>query len=240
MLRAVFALWSGMAMALLLKAQPMPEAAAQLAARISSLLPRRATVSLEYQNLAALPAAEFFTFRTALEQELSKAGLVTGGAQAESRLRVTVSENARGLLFVAAIGADNQQIAMLPWNAPPQAEVKPRVKISIRPVREQPESILDVLLMDSGSQLLVLGTNKVSSYRLVSGEWTPAGIANISLTRPIPRDARGRIEGDAMGFRIFLPGTSCQGLVQPEPKLNCAAAADAWPLNPRDPALAVR
>ena len=241
MTRAVFALWSGMATAFLAIAQPMPEAATQLAARISSLLPRRATVSLEYQNLAALPAAEFSSFRNALEQELTKTGLaMAAAAQPESRLRVTLSENTRGLLFVAEIGTDNQQVAMLPWNAPPPTETEPRVKISMQPVREQSESILDLLLLDSGSQLLVLGLNKVSSYRLVNGAWIPAGIANILLMRPLPRDPRGRIEGDAFGFHIYLPGTSCQGLLQSEPKLNCASANDAWPLNPRDPTLAVR
>ena len=60
-------------------AQPMPEAAAQLAARISSLLPRRTTVSIELQNRTALPPAESSSFRAALEEELRKTGLAAGG-----------------------------------------------------------------------------------------------------------------------------------------------------------------
>lgn len=242
MIRAAFALLSGMAMAPLLTAQSMPEAAAQLALRISSLLPRRAIVSLEFQSPAALAPAESSSFRTALEQELRKAGMeVAAEGQPDSRVRVTISENARGLLFVAAIGSDeNRQVAMLPWTAPPPTEIKPRVKIAIQTVREQPEAVLDILLLESGSEALVLGTSKVSNYRLISGKWTPSGAVNISLTSPLPRDARGRLEGDTAGFHVYLPGTTCTGALQPELKLTCAQDNETWLANPRDPALAVR
>src|ERR1700719_4007917 len=99
MLRGGLALLFGMAIAA--KSQPMPEAAAQLAARISSLLPRRTTGSGEIQNRKALPPAESSSSRAALEEELRKTGLETTAAQPETQLRVTISENVRGLLFVA-------------------------------------------------------------------------------------------------------------------------------------------
>ena len=249
MIRAAFGLWFGMVTVPLLLsqssppviAQAMPEAAALLAGRISSLQPRYATVSLEFQSLAALPAMEASSFRMALEQELRKAGIEVAAAQPESRLRVTISENARGLLFVAVVGSDeNRQVAMLPWNLPPAVEVRPRVKLAIQPVREQAEPILDISLLNSGSSLLVLGMNKVSSFRLANRQWVLAGIANIALQRPIPRDPRGRIESDSVVFHAYLPGTTCNGSVQPEPRIACAPANDTWVVNARDPALAVR
>src|SRR5579864_4875223 len=102
MLRVAFALLFGWILPLPAQAQPMGEAAQQLAARISSLLQRRATVSLEFQNLTQLPPADSSSFRSALEEELRKAGLeLVTTVQPELRLRVTASENARGLLFVA-------------------------------------------------------------------------------------------------------------------------------------------
>src|SRR5450755_2015862 len=153
MLRAGLALLFGTLIASLAQAQSMGEAASQLAARIYSLLQHHATVSLEFQNLTALPPAESSNFRSALEEELRKVGLETTAAQPETRLRVAISENVRGLLFVAVVtSADNQQVAMLPWTAPPPAAVKPRVKISMQPIQEQPEAVLDILLLDSGSQ----------------------------------------------------------------------------------------
>jgi len=249
MIRAAFALSFGMAMVPLLLSQATPvstptisDAAAPLAGRISSLLPRHPTVSLEFQNLTALSATEAASFRIALEQELQKSGIeIAATAQPDSRLRVTISENARGLLLVAVIGTEEHpQVAMLPWNLPPAVELKPRLKLAMQLIREQPEAILDFSLLNSGSSLLVLGTNKVSNFRLANGQWILAGIANLPLARPIPRDPRGRIESDSVVFHVYLPGTTCNGAVQPELRIACAPANDTWVVNARDPALAVR
>ena len=75
MSRVVFALLFLPVLSYLAEAQSMQEAAAQLAARISSLLQRRATVSLDFQNLTPLPPPESSSFRSGLERELRKAGL---------------------------------------------------------------------------------------------------------------------------------------------------------------------
>ena len=228
-------------MAPLAPAQSMAEAAAQLAVRISSLLLRRATVSLEFENLTALPPVESSIFRAALQQELRKAGVETAVGQPEARLRITISENVRGLLLVAVVTAgENRQVTMLPWNAPPPTQQKPRVKISIQPMLQQPEAILDMLLVDSGSTLLVLSSSTVSSYKLTDGKWTPSAIAGVSWARPLPRNQRGRLEGGPTGFRVFVPGTFCNGTLQPEFKITCERGNETWFFNPRDPSLAVR
>jgi hypothetical protein len=233
MLRVGLALLFGMLMSPLVRAQPMTEAGTQLGDLISSLLQRRATVSLEFQNLTALGPAESSSFRAALQQELRKTGVeITTAGQPET-LRVTISENVRGLLFVAAVSSgENRQVAMLPWNAPPATERKPRVKISVQRMLEQSEPVLDIVLLDS--ELLVLSPSKVAAYRMEAGKWTPAGIAGVTWARPLPRDPRGRLENVAGGFRIFVPGTSCSGMLQPDFKVTCAPGNDTWPLNPRD------
>src|ERR1700733_13000756 len=146
MIRVTFVLFFGSV--LLLAAQPldqrpeqtMAEAAAQLAARTSSLLTRQAKVSLELQNLTPLPAVEWSSFRSSLQDELHKAGLETTATPPESRVRVTLSEDARGLLFVAeVITGDNRQIAILPWNLPSSARPQPRVSISKKVLWTQPQ-----------------------------------------------------------------------------------------------------
>ena len=239
MLRVGLALLFGMLAASRAPAQSMTEAGAQLAAHISSLLQRRATVSLEFQNLTALAPAESSSFRAALQEELRKLGLEPAAAgQPEIRLRVTLSENVRGLLFVAS--GDNQQVAMLEWNRPRPTEAKPRVKITVQPMLEQPEAVLDLLLVDSGSELLALSLNKVLSYRLTAGKWTQSAIAGASWARPLARDPHGRMENGPAGFRVFVPGTSCSGSLEPDLKITCEPGNEAWVLNPRDPALAVR
>jgi hypothetical protein len=241
MLRVGLALLFGMLMSPLMRAQSMAEAGAQLADLISSLLQRRATVSLEFQNLTTLAPAESSSFRAALQQELRKTGVETTTAGQSETLRVTISENVRGLLFVAAVSSgENRQVAMLPWSALPPGVRKPRVKLSIQPMLEQSEPVLDTLLTDSASELLVLSPTKVASYRMEGGKWTPAGIAGVTWTRPLPRDPRGRLENASGGFRVFVPGTSCSGTVQPELKVTCAPGNDSWPLNPRDSSIVVR
>jgi hypothetical protein len=233
-----------MLMAPLAQAQSMAEAGAKLADdfAISSLPRRPETVSLEIQNLTALAPAELSSFRAALRDGLRTQGLQTAVVgQADALLQVTISENVRGLLFVAWLSQHDAHIGtMLQWKRPPPTDQKPRVKISMQPMLEQPEAVLDMLLVDSGSTLLVLSSSKVSSFKLTDGKWTPSGIAGVSWARPLPRSERGRLENASAGFRVFVAGTSCNGTLQPDFKITCAPGNDTWFLNPLDSSLAVR
>jgi hypothetical protein len=229
MTRVAFALLFGWAILATARAQNPSEAATQLAARISSQLPRRATVSLEMHNQTAT-AFDLSTFRGALEEELRKAGLLMTATQPDTRVRVTISENARGLLLVAEmLSGENRAVVMLPWTAPPEAESKPRVKILRRPVLEQAEPVLDLLLLNSGSELLVLSPAAVSSFHLTEGKWVLTGVAALSLARPPARDPRGRIETALEGMRVYLPGTTCTGTIQPALKFSCMPGNETWP-----------
>ncbi len=219
--------------------QAMSQTAAQLAARTSSLLPRHATVSLELQNLAPIPSGDWSNFRSLLQDELRKAGVGTAGpeptatppeAASPARVRVTLSEDARGLLLVAEVFAgDNRQIAMVPWNLPPSAPAKPRISITKKLLWAQTEPILDILLLDSDSQMLILSTEEVASYRLMGDKWMPSGSASLVLPRPLPRDPRGRMAIAPEGFRAYLPGSTCTGTLQPQLRIACAPGNENWP-----------
>lgn len=162
-------------------------------------------------------------------------------AQPDCRIRITVAENPRGLLFAAeVISGETRQVALLPWPAPPRAEAKPRTRLEMQPMIQQLEPVLDVLLLDSGQTLLCLTPTKISTYRLINGKWNFSGVTAISLARPPARDARGRIENSQSGFHVYLPGTTCNGILQPDVKVNCSAGNDSWPANPRDSSLMVR
>ena len=205
----------------------MADAAGQLASRIFSLLQRRATVSLEVQNLTALAPVESSSFRSALQDELRKAGLaMTATAPPEVRLRVSISENVRGLLLIAEIfSGESRQVVMLPWSAPPASEQKPQLKITKKPIWEQAEPVLDFLLLEDGSLLLALSPTKLSSYRLVDDKWTSSAAAALNLARPAARDPRGHIENAPDGIRVYVPGTTCSGSAL---KLSCIPANESW------------
>lgn len=242
MIRVTLALFFGSV--LLLEAQTpgqapsmgtITQATAQLAARISSLLPRRSTVSLEIQSSPSPPAPEWSSFRKLLQDELRKTGVETAGLETaatppEPRVRVTLSEDARGWLFVAEVSSgDNRQVAMLPWSLPSSAQAKPRVSLTNRILWAQPDPILDVLLVDSDSEMLVLSTTTVSSYRSTGDKWTPSATASLLLPRPLPRDPRGRLDTTAGGFQAYLPVATCTGAWSPELKLTCASGITNWP-----------
>ena len=241
MTHVAFALLFGWAIVATAAAQSPADAAMQLAPRISSQLPRRTTVSLEVQNLAAVAPAVLSSFHNALDGEMRKAGLAMTATQPETRVRVTISENSAGLLLVAEIlSATSRTTIMQPWVAPPAAESLPRVKILRKPIWDQPEAVLDLLLFDGGSALLVLSPYAVSSFRMSDGKWLLTGAAPFSLPRPPARDPRGRIQNALNGFRVYLPGTTCTGALQPTLTVACAPGNDAWPVNPRDASFVAR
>jgi hypothetical protein len=188
-------------------AQPIPEAAAQLASRISSLLPPPATVSVAFVNSQAWP-----DWPAALEEQLRKSGL-TPASPADHTVKITMSRNLRGLLLVAEI--DTRPEILFPWTPPPAA-LRPRLRLRITPLITSSEPILDTLLTDSGSSLLVLTPTHLTEYKRSSTGWTAATSTLLALTRPMPRDPRGRIV-NGTPVRVELPGTP--------PTLP-------WPLNP--------
>ena len=242
MARVGFALLFGLITLARMEAQPLMDAAPQLAVRISSLLPRRATVSLEFQILTPVAVAESSRFRAALEAELRKTGLELAPATPpESHVRVSLTENAVGLLLIAEIAdKDTRQVVMLPWGRPVASDSKPALRLVIKALWEQREPILDCMLLDSDSQLLVLSPAKISNLRLMNGTWTLIGQSSLALDRPVARDPRGRVEYIAGAVRAFLPGTTCSGQIKPQIDLACAAGNEPWPINIRDTALQVR
>ena len=227
--------------------QPMPSIAAQLAARISSLLPRRTTVSVELQNPTPIAGVEWSSFRKLLQDELRKAGVETAGVatagvgttatppesglpSTPSRVRVTLSEDARGPLLVAEVfSGDNRQVAMLPWNPPSSVQAKPRINITKKLFWTEAGPILDMLLVDSDSQMLILDADKIAGYRWTGDRWTLFTGASLALPRPLPRDPRGRLEATAGGFEAFLPVGTCTGFWNPEVKLRCDGGIANWP-----------
>ena len=239
MARAGLTLLFGLGLLARTDAQPVTNAAKPLAARISSLLPRRATVSVDLQVRAPLPPAESSQFRQALTGELQKTGLeISAATQPESRIRVSVSENARGLLFIAEVwNQDAERVVMLPWSRVAAPQARPAFVLTTTPVWEQAEPILDFLVLNSGSQLIVLGSTRAASFRRDNDHWVADGEASLALAHPLPRDPRGRLELVDGNLRVFLPGTTCAGASAPQLTLSCTAKNEAFAIDTRDPGM---
>jgi hypothetical protein len=200
-----------------------------LAQKIGGALARHETVTLSMRTLSSMAATDLPTARAALERELRAQGL-TIRAQGGVELAVTISENARGSLWVAEIRRrDERDLAIrdvVIEQAPrPQGTSTPvstaAMTIEKKLLFEQEEPILD--LAAAGAATLVLDSAGVSLHE-------SAQVTRIAILRTLPRDARGRLVVAGGAYQAYLPGVICSGTTAPTLTASCREEA-LWPLS---------
>ena len=209
--------------------------ARELAEKIVARTQSRTALSLTIKNISSLPQSRTADVQRALGSELRRRGVsLVELEHATEQVRVTLSENTSGYLWVAEIGHDESwDVVMVQAPSLPTRERTPAA-LTLRktPLWTQPELMLDVVSTADGG-LLVLGRDAVSLYRVADRKWQLAGTAPLSHPRPWPRDLRGRLVLQADGtFRAYLPGVQCPGTAQPQINLACRESDDPWPLSP--------
>ncbi len=216
-------------------AQEWDAPARELAEKIIARAQSRTGLSLTVKNISSLPQSRVAEVQRALESELRRRGVsLVAPEQAMEQVRVTLSENTSGYLWVAEIGHDGSwEVVMVQMPLLAPAERAPAALVLRRtPLWSQPEPMLDVVSTGDGG-LLVLGRDSVSLYRVQERKWQLAGAAPLTHSRPWPRDLRGRLVIQADGsFRAYLPGQQCPGTMQPQLNLACRESDDPWPLAP--------
>jgi hypothetical protein len=90
---------------------------------------------------------------------------------------------------------------------------------------EQEQPILDAVRV--GGDVVVLDGARVLLMR--GGEQQSTTIA---ATHSWPRDLRGRLSVSGSAFTAWLPGTICQGGLQPQLTVSCRDSQDPWLLAP--------
>jgi hypothetical protein len=237
--RVIFLLPPAILVALVLAA---PAAAQQwdvptraLAEKIVARTQSRTALSLTVKNISSLPPSRVADVQRALESELRHRSVsLVATEQATEQVRVTLSENTSGYLWVAEIGhGDSWDVVMVQGPFLASGERVPTALVLRRtPLWSQPDLMLDVVSTGDGD-LLVLGRDSVSLYRVQDRKWQLAGAAPLTHSRPWPRDLRGRLVLQADGsFRAYLPGVQCPGTTQPQINLACRESDDPWPLSP--------
>jgi hypothetical protein len=174
-----------------MSAATLIEATHDLAAQIAVSVPARAGVSIVVENMSTLTAGEAARIQLLMEAEIKQQGIATGGQQ----ITVNVSENNRGFLLVAQIPFQGgNRVLIAPWiretsAGPPEI---PQVALFKNLVIAQPAPVLDFLLA-SPTQLIVLEPGRAVNYSLTGTRWTIDRFTEVTLERPLPRDARGRL-----------------------------------------------
>jgi hypothetical protein len=216
-------------------AQEWDAPARELAEKIIARAQSRAGLSLTVKNLSSLAPSRVAEVQRVLESELRRRGVgLVPPEQAMEQARVTLSENTAGYLWVAEVGHDDSWDVVMVQTPLPAPAVQSPAELVLRrtPLWSQQEPMLDVFASGDGD-LLVLGRDSVSLYRMQDKKWQLAGSSPLPHSRPWPRDLRARLMIQADGtLHAYMPGVHCAGATQPRLSLSCQESDDPWPLAP--------
>ncbi len=220
-----------------LHAGPLEMAASQLAAAVVLQFPSGQGVALEVRNISSLDATEVAAVRRALETELqNRSVLFLAKGLAPINLRVTLSENLEGYLWVAEIRrGDTSEVILL--SVPRPGEGLPPVSAPAMEIRkqlfwQQADPILDWAMPGSAAgsptPLLVLESTRLALYQRTSDRWVAGPSFAIPRFQAWAREDRGwlSVVGDAV--TVSLPGTTCRGTWQGAASLTCQQTAQPW------------
>jgi hypothetical protein len=222
--------------------QPARELAKQIAA-LTGPGPARLVI----RNQSSLAITELPSIRQNLERDLRGFGVVSAGGDSATLIRVTLSENVRGGLWVAEVVEGTQtRVAMLPVSLGAASAASGSAGLVVRRtlmIREA-DPVLDAQLFTVGtlSRLVVLQPERIVTY-VKSSEalsfssepgsgWVQDQEFAIAHTRPYPRDLRGElVAAQDHLFDAHLPGVQCAGTnTGAQITVVCADSDDPWPI----------
>lgn len=194
-------------------------------------------ITLTVTNASSLTKSDAGEIQKTIEGQLRAAGVRMGSAaNASSDVRVTLSENLQGYVWVAEIKQGNESQVVM--TAVPRAETPtvapsgPSVTIRKTLLWSQATPILDAVASDK--DLMVLDTQTVSHYAMQSGRWQLTNSMQIVKDHPWPRDQRGTLTGGPdRAMAAYLPGTVCDITMGKPDTMTCRDGDDPWPVGTR-------
>lgn len=215
----------------------MQGAASELARQIASIT-GPGTVTLQIKNASSLSAAEVAEVRRAIEKQLRDSGLqFRNSGESAADVNILLSENIRGLLFIAEVQQGAQRnVAMVPVARDHSAlnrQIAFAQNLKSTLLVSRPEPILDVtaITSSSGANLAVLTPDAVLMLGTGASKLEVQQSLPVVHGNPFPRDIRGRLvpTRDHL-FDAYLPGLVCSSSTTAPIALNCRASDDPWPL----------
>jgi hypothetical protein len=211
--------------------QGFDDPARALARKIAAALKNREGVTISFTNVAAISPSDAATARETLERELRGVGVnIAGQAQAGVQVAVTFSENLGGMLWVAEIRrGDAREVVIEELPRPAATAPAGSIAIEKKPMFEQRQRILD--LAPLGRNWLVLDAEAITIFEMAEIGWRRTLSVRIPVSRPWPRDLRGRVfvQGDV--YQAYLPGLACNGNASGGLSITCRDEG-LWPLGP--------
>jgi len=225
--------------------QPSADLARQIAA-----LAGPGPVLLIVRNRSNLSVNEILPIRRLLERDLRGFGVIPADSGSATVIRVTLSQNSQGGLWVAEVQEGTEtRVTMLPVKVDTADDSSGGPNLTLRRtvLVTEPDPVLDAQIFSApGEQWLVVleparilvytrSTNPPAIASATPAEAAPWGQAQtfaIPCNRAVPRDMRGRIVAaqDHL-FDTYLPGVECRGTNNPpQVAVTCADSDDPWPV----------
>jgi len=195
------------------------------------------TITFALTNSSSLTKSDTSDIQHTIEAQLRAAGVRLGpNSNASSDVRVTLSENLQGYLWVAEIRQGTQtQVEMISvprTETPVVARSGPSVTIHKTLVWSEPVQILDAYV--DGNRMLVLEVNAVSTFSMNGGKWQREQSLAFTTSHNFPRDLRGLLApAKDHQANIYLPGTICNVAAGAGIAISCHDGDDPWPLGPK-------
>ena len=203
----------------------LPELVAKIASGISGGVPVSVTVAAG-EHVEDAPA-----IRTRVTALFAARGIRTGDAAASTTaIAIGCGRNARERVCVAQIHSDGRdQIATVTRRLTSSTEVSTTASLALelRPLLSRQTQILDIAVL--GDRLLVLDIAAVTMFERKDGGWRDAQSRPIPVSRPWPRDPRGRVRVDGNRFDLFLPAVTCTGRTA-SLEVSCTDGQQPWPI----------
>ena len=223
--------------------QPAADLAKQIAA-LTGPGPARLTL----RNDSSLAATDIPVIRRLLERNLRSFGVLPGSSDSATLVRVTLSENLQGGLWVAEVVEGTEtRVAMLPvaLGTPTVAANGPAITLRRTLLLTEPNPVLDAQIFTANGiqRLVVLESNRIVSWMrnaaplVAAGQnptaWLRDQTFPIAHSRPFPRDLRGRlVAAQDHLFDAYLPGVACSGsMAVAQLSVTCQDSDDPWPIS---------
>jgi len=216
-----------------LSAANLTETAGNLARLIAGVT-GPGVITFTVTNASSLPKSDETQVRQTLESQLRSAGVRLGStADAHSDVRVTLSENLQGYLWVAEIKQGNEtQVQMISVPRTTTAQVykaQPNVTLHSVLLWSQPTPILDAFV--DGNRMVLLDVESISTFTMSNGKWQPEQSAAATHSHNFPRDPRGLLVPSRDHLAdAYLPGTVCTIGTPGHLEASCRDGDDPWPL----------
>lgn len=208
--------------------------ASQFVQEILSRAGSPSAITLSFDNVSSLPAADQDALKKSITAGFRAAGVRLVKAEyAIAEIQITFSEDWQNFVWVASIrqGTSNQAvIRKLPKPVAASSSRAPTLTIHKNVVWQQEPPILDFVI--DGPNLYVLEPEHIVVYANENGQWRSKQTLSIVHEQIWPRDLRGRLQmitAASAGTQMtaYLPGTLCSGTIAP-PVLQCHPSDDPW------------